>query len=62
VGTRQHGLTSTEATLIKNAKDALNEALGKTNTFFNDSWKPYRDKMEQLQANPFKEVISFQLD
>ena len=62
VGTRQHGLTSTEATLIKNAKDALNEALDKTNTFFNDSWKPYRDKMEHVQANPFKEVKSFQLD
>ena len=62
VGSRQNGLTSTETTLIKNAKDGLNEALGKTNTFFNDSWKPYQEKMEQLKLNPFKEVKSFQLD
>jgi hypothetical protein len=62
VGSRQNGLTSTETTLIKNAKEALNEALGKTNTFFNDSWKPYQEKMELLKVNPFKEVKSFQLD
>ena len=62
VGSRQNGLTTTETTLIKNAKDGLNEALGKTNTFFNDSWKPYQEKMEQLKLNPFKEVKSFQMD
>ena len=62
VGSRQHGLTSTENTLIKNAKDALNDALEKTNSFFIKTWKPYQEKMEQLQASPFKEVKSFQLD
>ncbi|HKK11642.1 MAG TPA: hypothetical protein VJ945_02345, partial [Flavobacteriaceae bacterium] len=62
VGSRQHGLTSTETTLVKNAKDALNEALDKTNTFFNETWKSYQDNMEQLQASPFKEVKSFHLD
>ena len=62
VGSRQNGLTSTETTLIKNAKEGLDEALNKTNTFFNDSWKPYKEKMEQLKLNPFKEVKSFQLD
>jgi len=62
VGSRQNGITSTETTLIKNAKDALNEALDKTNTFFNESWKPYQEKMQQVEANPFKDVKSFQLD
>jgi hypothetical protein len=62
VRSRQNGITSTETTLIKNAKDALNEALDKTNTFFKDSWKPYQDKMEQIKVDPFKEVKAFQLD
>ena len=47
---------------MTNAKTALHEALDKTNTFFNDSWKPYQEKMEQLQTNPFKEIKTFQLD
>ncbi|RIA10154.1 photosystem II stability/assembly factor-like uncharacterized protein [Flavobacteriaceae bacterium MAR_2010_72] len=62
VGSRQNGITSTERTLIKNAEDALKDALDKTNTFFNDSWNTYKSKMEQLQINPFKKVKTFQLD
>jgi len=62
VGSRQHGLTSTETTLMKNAREGIDEALGKTNTFYKDSWKPYQDKMEQLKVDYFKEVKSFQLD
>ncbi|MFC4721251.1 WD40/YVTN/BNR-like repeat-containing protein [Geojedonia litorea] len=62
VGSRQQGITSTERTLMKNAEDALNDALGKTNAFFNDSWTTYKAKMEQLQINPFKEVKTFGLD
>jgi photosystem II stability/assembly factor-like uncharacterized protein len=62
VGSRQNGISSTETTLIKNAKDALEAVLNETNTFFNDTWKPYRTKMEQLQMNPFKEIKTFKLD
>jgi hypothetical protein len=62
VGSRQHGITSTETTLINNAKDGLDDALGKTNTFFNDTWKSYQEKMEQLKITPFKEIKSFQLN
>jgi len=61
-GSRQNGLTSTEKTLIKNAKDALNSVLDTTNTFFNDEWKPYQTTMEALKTNPFKEIKSFKLD
>jgi hypothetical protein len=32
------------------------------NTFFNDNWKPYQSKMEQVQPNPFKEIKTFKLD
>ena len=61
-GTRQSGLTSTENTLIKHAKDALNKALDKTNTFFNIEWKPYQSAMEELETTPFKEIKSFKID
>ncbi len=62
VSSRQNGLTSTEITLITNAKDALNNALDKTNKFFTEIWNPYQVKMEQLQINPFKEIKSFKID
>ncbi|MGG5487230.1 VPS10 domain-containing protein [Gaetbulibacter sp. PBL-D1] len=58
----QNGITTTETTLIKNFKDALNSALEKTNTFFNEDWKSYQTKMEQLQTNPFKDISTFKLN
>ena len=61
-GSRPNGLTTTEQTLIKHAKDALNSALDKTNMFFNDEWKPYQAKIEALKASPFKEIKSFKID
>jgi hypothetical protein len=39
----------------------LEDALEKTNTFFNDDWKPYQTKMEGLKTSPFKEVKTFKL-
>ncbi|MEH6535767.1 MAG: hypothetical protein V7719_05195 [Psychroserpens sp.] len=62
VGSRQNGITTTETTLIKNAKAALEDVLNEINTFFNDTWAPYRSKMEQIQANPFKDIKTFKLD
>ncbi|TJY36179.1 VPS10 domain-containing protein [Pontimicrobium aquaticum] len=61
IRSRQSGITSTERTLMKNAKDALDDALEKTNTFFNDEWKPFKASMENLNLSPFKEVKSFKL-
>ena len=58
----QTGLTSTETTLIKHAKDALGKLLGKTNTFFNNGWKEYQNSMTQVQMNPFKETKTFGID
>lgn len=62
VGSRQNGLTSTENTLIKQAKDALQDALVKTNEFFINDWKPYREAIEKLDASPFKEIKNFTLE
>jgi photosystem II stability/assembly factor-like uncharacterized protein len=62
VSSRQNGLTTTENTLLKQAEDAVNDALDKTNVFYNTSWKTYQSKMEALQTNPFKEINIFKLD
>jgi len=59
VGSRQNGLTITEKTLIKQAKNALEEAIQKTNTFFNQDWKPYQTAIEKLETSPFKEIKTF---
>jgi len=62
VGSRQTGLTSTENTLLKQAKDALKKALEKTNTFFNQDWKTYKEAIETLDVSPFKEIKQFNLE
>lgn len=62
VGSRQNGITSTERTLIKHAKDDLKSALDKTNTFFNDEWKTYKTAMESLDVSPFKDTKAFSID
>ncbi len=61
VRSRQNGITSTEKTLIKQAEVALKNGLKKTNLFFNDSWKSYKNDMEQLKLSPFKETKNFEL-
>lgn len=62
VHSRQNGITSTERTLIDQAKNALKDGLDKTNTFFNDDWKSYRTNMEQLELSPFKKTKSFKIN
>jgi altronate dehydratase len=58
----QTGLTSTETTLIKHAKDALDKLLGETNNYFNNGWKTYENTLKTLKLNPFKEIKTFSLD
>ena len=58
----QTGLTSTETTLIKQAKDALDKLLGETNAFFSKEWNDYKTSTKQLQINPFKEIKIFSID
>ena len=54
VNTRQNGLTSTEHTLIKNAKSALQNALQKVNAFFENDWSAYQSAVESIDLSPFK--------
>jgi hypothetical protein len=62
VGSRQNGISSTETTLIRHAKDELSSALDKTNSFFTDEWNPYKSKMEGLNLSPFKETKTFKIN
>lgn len=59
IGSRQHGVTSTETTLLNHAKTYLNDALTKTNTFFEKDWKSYRAEIETLNISEFKETKTF---
>lgn len=61
-GSRPYGTTSTETTLLSNARAALNEGLNATNAFFADSWAEYRTTMEALNLSVFKETETFSLD
>ena len=58
----QTGLTSTETTLIKHAKDAMNTLLGETNSFFSKAWVEYQTHMKQVQIDPFKDIKVFGID
>lgn len=61
-GTRKNGITKTERDLIKYAKDELKTALDKTNSFFANKWKTYRDAIESLDVSPFKKTETFSMD
>lgn len=61
-GSRPNGLTNTERTLIKQAKDELEGALQKTNSFFVTEWPEYRSKVEKIEIAPFKETEPIKLE
>jgi photosystem II stability/assembly factor-like uncharacterized protein len=60
--TRKTGITATEKRLIQFAEDELKNALQKTNTFFSEKWKAYRDDIEKQEVSPFKETKAFNLN
>ncbi|WP_273567306.1 WD40/YVTN/BNR-like repeat-containing protein [Maribacter halichondriae] len=62
IESRPKGLTETERNLIKYAENDLKAALDKTNTFFADKWKAYRDSIQALEVSPFKETKTFSLE
>ena len=62
VATRKSGLTKTEKDLIKYAEGDLKSALDKTNSFFTEKWKAYRESIEALDLSPFKDTEQFNLN
>ena len=59
VGSRYGNLTATERQLIKQYKDAMNEAIKNVNAFFDKDWKEYKSKVENINISPFKEIKKF---
>ena len=59
IGSRQQGITETEKRLMKFAKEAVNEALNSTRSFYNDKWPAYRESIEALDINPFSKLKKF---
>ena len=62
VGARYGKITKTETELINNFKDALKEALNKTNNFFNTDWKNFKKEVDGIEVSPFKEIKNFNLN
>lgn len=61
VRSRKTGITETETRLIQFAEKDLMNALEKTNAFFANEWKTYRESIEELAVSPFKETKRFQI-
>lgn len=59
VSSRKGNLTATEKQLMKQFKDALQDAIAKTNAFFDKDWTAYKAKVENISISPFKEVKKF---
>ncbi len=59
VNSRYGNLTATERQLIKQYKDAMNDAVKKVNDFFDKDWKEYKTKVENITISPFKEIKKF---
>lgn len=62
VRSRKTGITETETRLMQFAEADLKAALEKTNAFFADEWKAYRESIEPLKISMFKDIPSFTLD
>ena len=62
VRSRQNGISKTEKDLMNHAKKELEDALIKTNSFFNEKWPALRSKVEKKDVSQFKETKEFNLE
>ena len=62
VNSRPNGMTDTERQLMKQAKDALEDAIQQTNAFFNTEWSKYREEIEKVELSPFKKTKIFNIN
>ena len=62
IGTRQNGMTETEHILLKQAKEALSEALKSTNLFFETEWVDFKLKMENIKFTDFETIKKFKIN
>ena len=59
VATRKTGITATEKQLIAQAKQSLESAVEKTNTFFDTEWKNYQATITKIDLPKFKPIKKF---
>ncbi len=59
VASRKTEISATETRLMQFAKDDLNEALKKVNSFYEEQWSKYQEDMMKLEINPFKKIQTF---
>lgn len=59
INSRFGNQTSTETRLINQFTNALKDALGKTNAFFNNDWPAYKNEVEKITISPFKKTKIF---
>ncbi|WP_405201993.1 WD40/YVTN/BNR-like repeat-containing protein [Dokdonia sp. LLG6352-1] len=62
VRSRPNGLTTTETTLMSHARNELQSALEKTNTFFSTEWTPFETTLKAMDVRSFKEIKTFKLN
>jgi photosystem II stability/assembly factor-like uncharacterized protein len=62
LGSRFGKITKTETELITNFKNALKDALDKTNAFFNKDWKDYKNNVDSIKISAFKDVKNFNIN
>ena len=62
VASRKTEISETETRLMQFAKDDLNEALKKVNSFYDEQWAKYQKEMENVKLKYFKEVKSFDIE
>ena len=61
VASRKTAISETETRLMQLAKDDLNKALKKVNSFYEEQWGNYQKEMENIKLDYFKEVKSFDI-
>ncbi|QBA64478.1 WD40/YVTN/BNR-like repeat-containing protein [Muriicola soli] len=62
VRSRKTGITPTETRLMDFAEADLKDALEKTNAFFQEEWRSYRETIEPLSISMFKDTPAISLD
>jgi photosystem II stability/assembly factor-like uncharacterized protein len=62
VRSRKTGITQTEKDLISFAKEELNSALEKTNSFFSKDWQDYKTTINKADSSPFKEIKTISIN
>jgi hypothetical protein len=48
-------VNDTDNRVIKHAQDKVNAMLKRVDSFFNGSWKQYREMMEKTSISPFRD-------